>query len=248
MNKIPLLFTLLGEPVRWRVVKALADSDLTIRELARRVGQPLNLMSYHLGLLRDAGLVATRRSSLDGRATYCSLEVGRLTALYAAAGQALHPALGRPGIEADRPLRVLFLCTHNAARSQMAEGLLRALAPGWAVASAGSAPSGVHELAVTTLARRGIDIGRQTSKDVTALGGREFDVVISLCDRVRGERVRLSGRPRRAHWSLPDPLDEPRRAQPKAFRETAAALDKRLRWFLTQHDALIRLSHTQEVS
>ncbi len=235
MNKAPLLFSILGEPVRWQIVQALLESDWLIQEIGRQVKQPLNLLSYHLDKLRAAGLITERRSSLDGRATYCSLDVSRLTELYADAGRELRLPAGRPVADADRGLRVLFLCTHNAARSQMAEGLLREAVQGrWRVASAGSQPGGVHPLAVETLARRGIDIGQQTSKDPAALEIREFDVVISLCDRVRAERIRFPNRPRRAHWSLPDPLAAPRRTQPRAFRETADRLTQRIQWFLNR--------------
>jgi len=242
MKKPPVLFPLLAEPVRWHMVLALAESDWLIQELARRVRQPLNLVSYHLRLLREAGVIHERRSSLDGRATYCSLDLDRLSALYRAAGQALHPAphpalTALPAASATRPtLRVLFLCTHNAARSQMAEGLFRAAVRGrWLVASAGSHPSGVHPFAVKTMAERGVDIAGQTSKDLESLSVRDYDIVISLCDRVRAEPLTLANRPRRAHWSLPDPLGESRRTQPRAFRETADGLARRICWFLERY-------------
>ncbi len=226
---------LLGEPIRWRLIQALAESDRLIQELARQVGQPLNLVSYHLRQLREAGLITERRSSLDARATYCSLDLDRLADLYRSAGRALHPTLVTQfdGTRPVHPLRVLFLCTHNAARSQMAEGLLReAVAGRWFVASAGSQPGGVHPLAVSTLADRGVDIRAQMSKDPDQLVVREYDLVISLCDRVRAERIVFPNRPRRAHWSLPDPLASPKRAQPRVFRETADGLARRIGWLL----------------
>ena len=244
MTKPPKLFTLLGEPVRWQIVQVLAEGDLMIQEIARRLDQPLNLLSYHLRSLRAAGLIAERRSSLDGRATYCSLNVSRLTELTAAAGQALLPvAILRDGSRA-KALRVLFLCTHNAARSQMAEGLLRDAVQGrWLVASAGSHPSGVHPLAIDTLARRGIDIRGQSSKDPSALEHREYDIVISLCDRVRAEHITFPNRPRRIHWSLPDPLAAAPRAQGQAFRQTADRLAQRIEWFLARERALPSPTH-----
>lgn len=250
MEKPPILFTLLGEPLRWRIVRALVRSDWLIQELAGQLKQPLNLVSYHLRRLREAGLITERRSSLDGRATYCSLDVTRLADLYRAAGQALDPALLlKPNRPQTRQLRVLFLCTHNAARSQMAEGLLRdAIGGRWLVASAGSQPSGVHPLAIKTLAQRGIDIRHQTSKDPAALDVREYDVVISLCDRVRAERIRFPNRPQRAHWSLPDPLGAPRRMQAKVFRQTADDLAQRIQWFLERERSLVSSPPQKEIA
>lgn len=232
----PPLFSLLSEPIRWQLVAALGQGDWLVQELAIKVRQPLNLLSYHLGKLKAAGVVRERRSSLDRRARYCSLDVGRLQDLYAQARR----ALPGPGLRQEtagpgqrQPMRVLFLCTHNAARSQMAEALLREAVRGrWTVVSAGSQPTGVHPLAVATLAERQIDISQHTSKTVADLGPRAFDLVITLCDRVRAEPIRLGGRPLRQHWSLPDPLARPRPSQPKAFAETADTLTQRIRWLL----------------
>ncbi len=215
------------------MVHSLLRSDLQIQELAQHVWKPLNLVSYHLRLLREAGVVLVRRSSLDRRATYCALDLDRVRALYGAAGQALHPSLIAPAVAEARPLRVLFLCTHNAARSQMAEGLLRmAVDERWLIASAGSEPSGVHPLAVSTLASRGVDIRAQRSKAPSELPMRTFDLVITLCDRVRAEQIRFPHHPQRAHWSLPDPLASPRRAQARVFAETADQLSRRIGWLV----------------
>ncbi|MCX7750517.1 MAG: arsenate reductase ArsC [Candidatus Bipolaricaulota bacterium] len=78
--------------------------------------------------------------------------------------------------------RVLFLCVHNSARSQMAEGILRHLAGDrYEVASAGSRPTAVHPLAVAVLAERGVDISGHRAKDVRELLGQKFDLVVTLC-------------------------------------------------------------------
>lgn len=103
--------------------------------------------------------------------------------------------------------RILFLCTGNRARSQMAEGLARALAaPGVEVASAGSKPNpkGVHPLAVEMLRERGIDASGQRSKHIDELAG-EFDYVITLCDSAAQECPMYPARRARMHWGLPDP-------------------------------------------
>ena len=99
-------------------------------------------------------------------------------------------------------MRVLFLCSHNSARSQMAEGLLRALVGGRIeVASAGTTARGVHPLAVQAMAEAGIDISAQRSKAVDELSG-DFDVVVTVCDTSCPipPRHRLLLR-----WKFPDP-------------------------------------------
>jgi arsenate reductase len=133
--------------------------------------------------------------------------------------------------------RVLFLCVHNSARSQMAEGLLRARAGDrFEVASAGSVPTALHPLAVRALAELGIDISRQRSKNVSEFVEQSFDDVITLCT----EEVCpvFPGTARRLHWDLPDPAaiqgTEDERLQ--AFRQIAAELELRLDEFVKEHD------------
>ena len=89
----PAFVRLAGHPLRWRLLTALADTDLRVRELVARVEQPQNLVSYHLRLLRDVGLVTATRSSFDGRDSYYHLDVDRAAALLADTGAALQPAL-----------------------------------------------------------------------------------------------------------------------------------------------------------
>ena len=101
--------------------------------------------------------------------------------------------------------RVLFLCTHNAARSQMAEGLLRRMAGNrFEVESAGTAPTDVHPLAVAVMREIGIDVSRQRAKDVSEIEGNP-DIVITLCDEAKEACPVFPGAPRFLHWSLPDP-------------------------------------------
>jgi hypothetical protein len=121
-------------------------------------------------LLREGQLVKERRSSADGRDVYYSLDLAHFRSLFQESGLALHPALACaepvvPDGVGERPLRVLFLCTHNSARSQLAEGILRATAgDGVAVFSAGSQPGGVHPLAVRAAQELGYDISQQAVK------------------------------------------------------------------------------------
>jgi arsenate reductase len=144
--------------------------------------------------------------------------------------------------EADAVDRILFLCTGNSARSQMAEGLARALGGDRVQAwSAGIAPRGVHPLAVRAMAEKGIDIKGQSSKDLSAVP-RDPDVVITLCDNAADRCPAFPGRVERVHWSLEDPAavtgtDEQRLA---AFRQTRSEIESRLAAFLRERGSLAR--------
>jgi len=124
---------------------------------------------------------------------------------------------------------VLFLCVANSARSQMAEGLARALAPpGYRFLSAGSAPRGVNPLAVAALAEHGIDIVPHRSKNVDEIQLDLVDIVVTLC----AEEVCpvVPGSIRRLHWPLPDPAAVPgdEAARLAAFRDTRDKLREML--------------------
>jgi arsenate reductase len=129
--------------------------------------------------------------------------------------------------------RVLFLCTHNAARSQMAEGITRHLGHGSIdVYSAGTEPSGVHPLAIQALKAMGIDITGQRSKHVDEFEGQRFDYVITLCDSAR-EACPVFPDAERIHWSFADPSAVPGSEAERrgAFKRTAQELNLRLRSF-----------------
>ena len=102
--------------------------------------------------------------------------------------------------------RVLFICTHNSARSQMAEGFLRALGDDrFEVASAGTEARGVHPFAVQAMAEAGIDISLQTSKTVDAFVDELFDLAITVCDEAAETCPIFPNAKERRHWSFPDP-------------------------------------------
>ena len=120
----------------------------------------------------------------------------------------LPPTAGnlRDGESNARPIRVLFLCTHNSARSQLAEAILR-LRGGVAydVHSAGSLPAGVHPMALSMLEEHGIDVSAHHSKSMDVYAGQSFDYVISLCDGVRDLCPHFPNDPVHIHWSFPNP-------------------------------------------
>jgi protein-tyrosine-phosphatase/DNA-binding transcriptional ArsR family regulator len=209
---------LLGDPQRWRLLSELADSDRRVGELTALVGKPQNLVSYHLGELRAAGLVSARRSAADGRDTYYRVDLGRCAELLVDAGAALHPALrlelgalppDAPPFPRGRTPKVLFLCTGNSARSQMAEALLEHRS-GHTIQprSAGSHPKALHPNAVRVMAERGIDIADRTTKHLRRFAHNRFDRVITLCDKVKEVCPEFPGSPPTAHWSMPDPAAE----------------------------------------
>jgi protein-tyrosine-phosphatase len=213
----PLEFLqLVAEPVRWKLLDELGHSDRRVGELCDLVGKPQSLVSYHLRELRKGGLVSARQSAADGRDTYYQGNFGRYAELLSATGTALHPGirLGHvdvnvPKVRGGRKQRVLFLCTGNSARSQMAEAMLEDLTHGAVVArSAGSHPKPLHPNAVRVMAERGIDIAGNRSKHLERFTGDRFDRVITLCDKVREICPDFEGHPTTAHWSMADPAVE----------------------------------------
>ncbi len=250
----PPFVRLAAHPMRWQLLGELAASDLRVRELVASLGQPQNLVSYHLRLLREAELVTKSRSSFDARDSYYHLDLERCAHLLAETGTGLHPALhlDRPGPVPppgrSRHLRVLFACTGNSARSPLAEALLRHRAgDAVAVTSAGSHPrEQIHPGAVRVLAEDyGIDITGQRTRHLDSMTGRHFDYVISLCDKVREVCPEFPGHPRHIHWSMPDPAPQgaPGRAAEATIRRTAQDIDVRIGHLLH----VLPTTDTQEV-
>ncbi|QKW38708.1 ArsR family transcriptional regulator [Actinomadura sp. NAK00032] len=234
----PAFLRLAAHPLRWRLLTELAIGDLRVRELTALVRAPQNLVSYHLRLLRDGGLVTATRSSFDGRDSYYRLDLDRCAHALADTGTALHPALRRtaaPDAPQDWPrLDVLFVCTGNSARSPIAEALLRHRTAGRVtVTSAGSRPKpDLDPRAVDVLRDRyGIDLAGRRPRDLKTLRGRRFDYAITLCDKAREVCPEFGDRSRRVHWSVPDP-SAARDGDRGAFERAAADIDARVRQLL----------------
>jgi protein-tyrosine-phosphatase/DNA-binding transcriptional ArsR family regulator len=228
----PPFLRLAGHPLRWRLLSELARSDRRVGELCELAGRRQSLVSYHLRQLRDGGLVSSRRSAADGRDTYYVLDLPRCGELLSSAGVSLHPGLARsthvPAPRGGRSARVLFLCTGNSARSQIAEALCEERSGGAvSAASAGSHPKPLHRNAVRVMGERGIDLSGRRSKHLDEFTGQRFDYVISLCDRVREVCPEFPGSATPIHWSIPDPAGESG-ADLAAFERTAAELSTRI--------------------
>ena len=236
---------LLANPLRWRLLRELVHSDRAVRELTELLGERQSLVSYHLRLLRAGGLVRARRSSADGRDSYYTVDLAGCREQLQAAGGALHPGLGlaaappparRSQDAPGRRLRVLFLCTGNSARSQIAEALLESMSEGRvAAASAGSHPKPLHPNAVR------VDEGsrdrhqRRTGPNPSTSSPRSpLTVVVTLCDRVREVCPDFPSHPDLVHWSVPDPVlagpDD--RATVPAFEQLATELETRIGFLL----------------
>lgn len=240
----PLEFMkLLAHELRWQLISALTESDYRVQELVTMLQEPQNLISYHLKQLRGSRLVTEHHSTADARDIYYSLDLPQLQTMYDVLGESLHPALrlGRaalssPDLSHRLPLRVLFLCTENSARSQMAEGILRQMSgSNCEVFSAGTVPSTVHPSAVHVLDAKGIDISHQRAKSIDEFEGQTFDYIITVCDRARENCPVFPGDSRLIHWSLPDPAAvKEKNAQYAAFEQTAQQLESRISYLLAQ--------------
>jgi protein-tyrosine-phosphatase/DNA-binding transcriptional ArsR family regulator len=235
----PEFLQLAGHPLRWRLLAELARSDRVVQELTERVGEPQNLVSYHLGKLRDGRLVRAARSSADRRDTYYGLDLARMRDLLSATGGALHAGLRLIPPSSDAvltgPVRVLFLCTGNSARSPIAEALARARSGGAIEAySAGSHPKPLHPNAARVMRDEyGLDLAAHTPRRLEAFADQRFDRVISLCDRVREVCPEFPGRPEPIHWSIANPAtgDSDDITYP-LFQQTAAELATRIEFLV----------------
>lgn len=207
----------LGEPARLTIVDRLLPGDASPGELSAALGLPTNLLAHHLRVLQDAGVIGRVQSEGDRRRTYVQLRLD----------DPLVQALARPIDPASRvPLptgpRVVFVCTHNSARSQLA-------AASWArvseipVACAGTHPAPrVHPGAVAAGRRHGLRLGRARTAHIDEVV-QPADLVVAVCDSAHEE---LDPARPRLHWSIPDPV---RIGTDAAFDAACDEIDRRVR-------------------
>jgi len=145
------------------------------------------------------------------------------------------------------PIRVLFLCTGNSARSQMAEGLLRSFGGGdFEIHSAGTDPKGLNPLAVEVMREIGIDISGHQSKSLERYLGQQFDYIITVCDRAHDRCPTFPGDNERIHWGFEDPaaMNGTRAEQMAVFRRVHNEISERLRvWVTVQRKRLKETGH-----
>jgi len=199
----------LGEPARLAIVDKLVLGDASPSELGRELGLSSNLLAHHVKLLEQAGILARSRSEGDHRRSYLRLRPEALAGLVPA------------GVL--RVPRVVFVCTHNSARSQLAAVLWqqRSSVP---VASAGTRPAKrVHPLAVTVARGHGLTLARARTAHVDELL-RPDDLVVAVCDNAHEQCVDPA---KRLHWSVSDPaLVGTEEAFDRAFRDLADRVDR----------------------
>jgi protein-tyrosine-phosphatase len=198
----------LGDPHRLAIVEALARSDRSPSELADHLGIGWNLLAHHVKVLEDVGLVEGAASGGDRRRRYLRLRATEIQPFAAA--------------EPIRARNVVFVCTHNSARSQLAVAIWnqRHAVP---ATSAGTQPAErVHPQAVAAGARAGLDLRTAQPRSIVELDV-DPDLVITVCDRAHEE---LAGWSRKVlHWSVPDPARDGRRT---VFDATVRRLIERI--------------------
>lgn len=196
----------LGDPHRLAIVDDLVASDRSPGELAQRLSIGSNLLAHHLDVLSDVGLVARTPSAGDGRRRYVRLR---------------HDTLGDLRLTPPTPRGPLvFLCTHNSARSQLAAALWKART-GRPAHSAGTRPAEqVHRGAVAAARRARLDLGGAAPSLIDRLPRNAQ--VVTVCDLVHED---LEPAPHWWHWSIPDPVATGTRA---AFDAVVAELDTRI--------------------
>jgi protein-tyrosine-phosphatase len=199
----------LGEPSRLAVVDALLLGDRSPGELAEVLELPSNLLAHHLRVLERAGVIARARSEADRRRGYVRLLPAALASSWPA------PVVVAP--------RVVFVCTRNSARSQLAAALWsrRSDVP---VASAGTHPAPrVHPAAAAVGRRHGLRLGRARTARVAAVAEPE-DLLVAVCDSAYEE---LGARHDQVHWSVPDPVrDGTEAAFERAYRDLETRVDR----------------------
>lgn len=199
--------------MRLAIVDALMRTDRSPAELCLELGVASNLLAHHLDVLDDVGIIRREASAGDRRRRYVRLVPDALPTLPVAATQL--------------PSRVVFLCTANSARSQLAAALWMART-GRNAASAGTHPAlRVHRGAVAAARRAGVSLTGAEPRTIDADELLRPDIqVVTVCDRAHEELPRTAGW---WHWSIPDPVTD---SSPAAFDRVVTELDTRIRTLL----------------
>lgn len=199
-------YAALADPARLRIVDLLTLGDFSPMELQAELGMPSNLLSHHLRTLEVAGLTIRHRSEADRRRSYVRLAAGALDGLVPAAEHGAR--------------RVLFVCTRNSARSQLAAALWQQVSE-IPSASAGTHPADrIAEGAIDVARRHGVALEDRTPRRLDLVAG-EGDFVVTVCDNAHEELTGLHG----VHWSVRDPL---RLGTDEAFEDAFADIAHRV--------------------
>jgi protein-tyrosine-phosphatase/DNA-binding transcriptional ArsR family regulator len=219
------LYAALGEPVRLAIVDRLVPGDASPGELGQEVGIATNLLAHHLRVLQEAGVIRRVQSEGDRRRAYVQL-ISEDPLVRAVTGVTRSLAGGR---------RVVFVCTHNSARSQLAAACWRQVSA-IPVASAGMHPAArVHPGAVAVGRRHGLRLGRARTAHVDQVLDSQ-DLVVAVCDNAHEE---LDPALPRLHWSIPDPV---RVGTDEAFDAAYVEIARRIQTLTTSTDDV----HTAE--
>lgn len=200
------VFAALGEPARLAIVEELVVSDRSPKELGERLGLPSNLLAHHLDVLEQVGLISRSASAGDGRRKYVRL---------------IRRAAAHLGLRGSSPRgELLFLCSQNSARSQLAAVVWRART-GRPASSAGTRPADrVHRGAEAAAERAGLSLADAVPRRIEEVPGHAQ--VVTVCDLAHEE---LEPEPHWWHWSIPDPVVAGNAA---AFDAVVAELDGRI--------------------
>ncbi len=206
------LHSALGDPHRLAIVDALALSDVAPSELAELLRMESNLLAHHLAVLDDAGILQRSSSRGDRRRRYLRLRHDAIAAMH--------------GPLTVRASSVLFVCTANSARSQLAAAMWNA-SHDVPATSAGTEPAAaIHPLAKRAAARRHLDLSRARPVGLDAAPA-DPDLVVTVCDRAHEQlRKRPRWRTRTLHWSIADPAIA---GTTRAFDEAAGEIESRIR-------------------
>lgn len=216
------VFAALGDPMRLMIVDDLLLSDRTPGELIDLTGASSALLAHHLDVLEDAGITERFHSHSDRRKKFVRLD---------SSARHFLPMTTLSG-------RVIFVCTRNSARSQLAAALWTDRV-GTRADSAGTQPSDrVHPLAVETAARHGLDLTAARPRRLSDISLADATVV-TVCDHAHDE---LADNTEHLHWSMPDPAEVGTR---QAFRQVARELEDRI-FVVSGHRQLVRRTSTSD--